>query len=102
MMIGVSLPDQHTIRRTDRPSEGVNQKRTRPQNEPGTKYEYNDTRVNVLALALLNVWRKPLPVVLKEKIIESFESQAGKNKSNLLSYFMTHRLKNLSEHISDF
>lgn len=54
----------------DRPSEGVRQKRTRPQNEPGTVYEYNDTRVNVLALALLNVWRKPLPVVLKEKIMD--------------------------------
>ena len=54
----------------DRPSEGVNQKRTRPQYEPGTQYEYNDTRVNVLALALLNIWRKPLPVVLKEKIMD--------------------------------
>lgn len=54
----------------DRPSEGVAQKRARPQNEPGSKYEYNDTRVNVLALALLNVWRKPLPTVLKEKIMD--------------------------------
>jgi CubicO group peptidase (beta-lactamase class C family) len=54
----------------DRPSEGVKQKRTRPQNEPGTVYEYNDTRVNVLALALLNVWRKPLPIVLREKIMD--------------------------------
>ncbi|MCU0400051.1 MAG: beta-lactamase family protein [Algoriphagus sp.] len=54
----------------DRPSEGVKQKRTRSQNEPGTVYEYNDTRVNVLALALLNVWRKPLPVVLREKIMD--------------------------------
>jgi len=54
----------------DRPLEGVKQKRTRPQREPGTVYEYNDTRVNVLALALLNVWRKPLPLVLKEKIMD--------------------------------
>ncbi|MHA7128481.1 serine hydrolase domain-containing protein [Algoriphagus namhaensis] len=54
----------------DRPSEGVAQKRARPQNEPGTVYEYNDTRVNVLALALLNVWRKPLPLVLKEHIMD--------------------------------
>ena len=54
----------------DRPSEGVRQKRTRPQNEPGSVYEYNDTRVNVLALALLNIWRKPLPTVLKEKIMD--------------------------------
>ena len=54
----------------DRPAEGVAQKRARAQNEPGSQYEYNDTRVNVLALALLNVWRKPLPAVLKEKIMD--------------------------------
>lgn len=54
----------------DRPSEGVKEKRERPQNAPGSKYEYNDTRVNVLALALMNVWRKPLPVVLKSKIMD--------------------------------
>jgi CubicO group peptidase (beta-lactamase class C family) len=54
----------------DRPSEGVKQKRAREQREPGSSYEYNDTRVNVLALALLNVWRKPLPQVLKEKIMD--------------------------------
>jgi CubicO group peptidase (beta-lactamase class C family) len=54
----------------DRPREGAKEKRARPQNTPGSVYEYNDTRVNVLALALMNVWRKPLPVVLKEKIMD--------------------------------
>ncbi|MBP6215503.1 MAG: serine hydrolase [Chitinophagaceae bacterium] len=38
--------------------------------EPGTNYEYNDVRVNLLAYSLLQVWRKPLPVVLKEKIMD--------------------------------
>lgn len=38
--------------------------------EPGTKYEYNDVRVNLLAYALLQVWRKPLPMVLKEAIMD--------------------------------
>jgi hypothetical protein len=28
----------------------------RPRNTPGTAYKYNDVRVNVLALAALNVW----------------------------------------------
>ncbi len=37
---------------------------------PGTVYEYNDVRVNVLAYSLLQVWRKPLPQVLKEKIMD--------------------------------
>jgi hypothetical protein len=54
----------------DRPSGESNQWRTRPRNAPGTVYEYNDTRVNVLALALMNIWRKPLPVVLKDKIMD--------------------------------
>jgi CubicO group peptidase (beta-lactamase class C family) len=38
--------------------------------EPGTRYKYNDVRVNVLALALLNVWRKPLQEVLREEVME--------------------------------
>lgn len=36
----------------------------------GTVMEYNDVRVNVLAYSLLHVWRKPLPQVLKEKIMD--------------------------------
>jgi uncharacterized protein (DUF58 family) len=38
--------------------------------EPGSAYEYNDTRVNVLALAALQVWRQPLPEILRDKIME--------------------------------
>ncbi|HNR07112.1 MAG TPA: serine hydrolase [Saprospiraceae bacterium] len=38
--------------------------------EPGSQFEYNDVRVNLLAYALLQVWRKPLPVLLKEKIMD--------------------------------
>ena len=32
--------------------------------------EYNDVRVNVLAFSLLQVWRKPLPVILKEQVMD--------------------------------
>ena len=38
--------------------------------EPGTVFEYNDVRVNLLAYSLLKVLQKPLPVVLKEKIMD--------------------------------
>ena len=38
--------------------------------EPGTQFEYNDVRVNVLAYSLLQVWRKPLPMILKERIMD--------------------------------
>jgi len=42
----------------------------RKPNEPGTSFNYNDVRVNVLAYSLLHVWRRPLPVVLKERIMD--------------------------------
>jgi len=38
--------------------------------EPGTEMEYNDVRVNLLAYCLLQVWRKPLPQILKVKIMD--------------------------------
>jgi CubicO group peptidase (beta-lactamase class C family) len=56
----------------DRPPKegGVDDWKNRKLLEPGTNYEYNDVRVNLLAYSLLQVWRKPLPVVLKEKIMD--------------------------------
>jgi CubicO group peptidase (beta-lactamase class C family) len=49
-----------------RPSDWPN----RPLSEPGTRYKYNDVRVNVLALSALHVLRKPLPQVLREEVME--------------------------------
>ncbi len=54
----------------DRPDRDASTWLTRPRKEPGTAYEYNDVRVNVLALAALNVWRRPLPQVLKEHVMD--------------------------------
>lgn len=54
----------------DRPGPDPSEWQTRPRKEPGTVYEYNDVRVNALALAGLSVWRKPLPQVLKENIMD--------------------------------
>jgi CubicO group peptidase (beta-lactamase class C family) len=56
--------------RADRPDRDNSTWLTRKRNEPGTDYEYNDVRVNVLALAALNVWRRPLPQVLKENLMD--------------------------------
>ncbi len=36
---------------------------------PGTFWEYNDVRVNRLALALLRVWRRSLPEVFRELVM---------------------------------
>ncbi len=38
--------------------------------EPGSWWEYNDVRVNRLGLALLRVWREPLPDVLKRELMD--------------------------------
>ena len=53
------------------PSEGgIDDWKNRSYHTPGTHFEYNDVRVNVLAYSLLNVWRKPLPQVLKENLMD--------------------------------
>lgn len=54
----------------DRPDADAGTWLSRKRNTPGTVYEYNDVRVNALALAATMVWRKPLPQVLKEHIMD--------------------------------
>lgn len=62
----------------DRPPKegGVDDWRNRNLNEPGTHFKYNDVRVNVLAYSLLNVFRKPLPSVLKEEIMNPINASS--------------------------
>lgn len=54
----------------DRPSRDTAQWKTAPPAAPGTVFEYNDVRVNALALAALTVWRRPLPQVLREFVMD--------------------------------
>ena len=42
----------------------------RPMKKPGTFYEYNDVRVNRLSRSLLQVFKEPLPSVLKRRIMD--------------------------------
>ncbi len=42
----------------------------REMHEPGTYFKYNDVRVNLLAYSLLQVTRRPLPVILRERIMD--------------------------------
>lgn len=60
----------------DRPPKqgGIDDWKNRALLEPGSQFEYNDVRVNYLAYALLQVWRKPLPVILKEKIMDPIQA----------------------------
>jgi CubicO group peptidase (beta-lactamase class C family) len=52
--------------RWDTPAKGER----RELREPGTHWEYNDVRVNRLALALLRRWERPLPEVLRQDIMD--------------------------------
>ncbi|MGB5189540.1 serine hydrolase domain-containing protein [Robiginitalea sp.] len=56
----------------DRPPRegGVDDWKYRPLKEPGTVMEYNDVRVNVLAYSLTQLWRQPLPTVLKRELMD--------------------------------
>lgn len=54
----------------DRPEADATKWLNRKRNIPGSEYEYNDVRVNALALAATSVWRRPLPQVLKEQIMD--------------------------------
>jgi CubicO group peptidase (beta-lactamase class C family) len=42
----------------------------RPLREPGTYWEYNDVRINQLSLALLHLFRRPLPEVFREAVMQ--------------------------------
>lgn len=55
----------------DRPRGELNKETiNRERNEPGSVWKYNDVRVNVLALAALNVWRESLPEVLRKRVMD--------------------------------
>jgi hypothetical protein len=56
----------------DRPPAGMSldEMRAQPLHEPGTYFKYNDVRVNLAAYSLLQLLRKPLPAVLKERIMD--------------------------------
>ncbi|AKS40845.1 serine hydrolase domain-containing protein [Wenzhouxiangella marina] len=42
----------------------------REMHEPGSFFKYNDVRVNLLAYSLMQVFRQPLPVVLRTRIMD--------------------------------
>ncbi len=60
----------------DRPPKtgSIDDWKSRKLHTPGTIFEYNDVRVNVLAYSLLNVWRKPLPELLKDQIMDPIQA----------------------------
>lgn len=61
----------------DRPSGDPSEWMTRKRHKAGTVYEYNDTRVNALALAATNIWRRPIQQVLKEYLMDPIGASAS-------------------------
>lgn len=59
----------------DRP-EGDDPSR-RALHAPGTRYKYNDVRVNLLALALLETAREPLPQLLRTRLMDPIGASSG-------------------------
>jgi CubicO group peptidase (beta-lactamase class C family) len=53
----------------DRPDRDSTKWHNRTRNTPGAAFEYNDVRVNAMALAATWVWKRPLPDVLNEYIM---------------------------------
>lgn len=49
---------------------GRGEREPRSLQAPGSYYEYNDVRINRLALSLLRLWRRPLPQVLASEIMD--------------------------------
>ncbi len=43
---------------------------TRERHEPGTVFECSDVRVKPPALAATNLWRRPLPEVTRDHVME--------------------------------
>lgn len=58
----------------DRPEGEPDTWENRKKYEPGERMKYNDVRVNLLAYALLHVWRRPLPQILREEIMDPIGS----------------------------
>ena len=49
----------------------------RPLRAPGTYWEYNDVRINQLSLALLHVFRTPLPQLFLEEVLQPIGGGEG-------------------------
>ena len=49
---------------------GAGRRQPRELKEPGEFYEYNDVRINRFSLSLLELWKQPLPSVIKQYVMD--------------------------------
>ena len=67
------MPDQveHYRRVSHDPKQPEREKgELRPLREPGSYWEYNDVRINQFSLALLHLFKRPLPEVFLESVLQ--------------------------------
>ncbi len=48
---------------------GAGERKPRDLQKPGTFYEYNDVRINRFALSLLHLFKKPLPDIFRDEVM---------------------------------
>ena len=74
------MPDQvehhRRVSHDPKPPQGRKGER-RELHAPGTFWEYNDVRINQLSLALLHLFRQPLPEVFLEQVLRPLGGGAG-------------------------
>ena len=49
---------------------GQGERKPREPKRPGTFYEYNDVRINRLGLSLLRIFKKPVPEVFRDEVMD--------------------------------
>ena len=78
--LSFGLPDQverwRVVAHDPRPAGGP-KGGARPLQAPGSYWEYNDVRINQLALALLYLFRQPLPQVFEEAVMRPLGASDG-------------------------
>jgi CubicO group peptidase (beta-lactamase class C family) len=62
----------HTFEGVEEFGEGA--RPPRALQEPGAYYEYNDVRINRLALSLLRVWKRPVPDVFRDEVMRRIDA----------------------------
>ncbi len=74
------MPDQvehnRRVAHDPKPPQG-NKGEARVLQRPGTWWEYNDVRINQLSLALLHLFRRPLPEVFEEAVLRPLGAGEG-------------------------
>lgn len=68
---------------------GRGRREPRELKEPGKFYEYNDVRINRFSLSLLRMWKRPLPEVIKQYVMDPIGASAtwqyhGYNNSDVM------------------